>query len=53
MNRRSVITLSTAELFVLGAFGNARADETLKFRAIMHAISVQPQDVGDVHLTNP
>jgi hypothetical protein len=48
MNRRSVITLSTAE-----PFGNALADETLKFRAIMHAISVQPQDVGDVHLTNP
>jgi hypothetical protein len=48
MNRRSMLTLSTATLLVLGAFSNAGADETLKFRAIMHAISVQPQDVGDV-----
>jgi hypothetical protein len=48
MNRRSVLTLSTAALFVLGAFGNARADETLKFRAIMHATSVQSQEIGDL-----
>jgi hypothetical protein len=48
MNRRSVITLSTAALFFLGAFGNARADETLKFRQITHATSAQTQDVGDV-----
>ena len=48
MTRRSVLTLSTGALLVLGAFSDARADETLKFRAIMHAISVQSQDVGDV-----
>jgi hypothetical protein len=27
---------------------SAKADETLKYRAIMHGVSVQPQDVGDV-----
>jgi len=34
----SALTLSTA----------ARADETVKFRSILHATSVQSQDVGDV-----
>jgi hypothetical protein len=48
MNRRSMLTLSTAALLFLGAFSNARADETLKFRSIMHAISVQPQEIGDI-----
>ena len=47
MNRRSILTLATA-LLCLGASGYARADETLKFRAITHATSVQSQDVGDV-----
>jgi hypothetical protein len=35
-------------LLCLGALDYARADETLKFRAITHATSVQSQDVGDV-----
>jgi hypothetical protein len=48
MNRRSMLTLSTAALLFLGAFSNARADEMLKFRAIMHATFVQSQEVGDV-----
>jgi hypothetical protein len=48
MNRRSMFTLSTAALLCLGAFSNAKADETLKFRSIMHAASVQSQEVGDV-----
>jgi len=40
MNRHSMLTLSTAALLCLGAFNNARADETLKFRAVLHANSV-------------
>jgi len=48
MNRRSMLALSTTALLCLGAFSNAQADETLKFRAIMHATSVQSQDIGDV-----
>lgn len=48
MNRRSMLTLSTAALLCLGAFSNAHADETVKFRTVMHAISVQSQDIGDV-----
>jgi hypothetical protein len=48
MNRRSIVALSTAAPLCLGAFSNARADETVKFRQVMHAISVQSQDVGDV-----
>jgi hypothetical protein len=48
MNRRSTLVLSTAALLCLGAFSNARADETLKFREIMHATSAQSQDIGDV-----
>ncbi len=35
-------------LLFLGVFGNARADETLKFRATMHGTFLQSQEVGDV-----
>jgi hypothetical protein len=48
MDRRSRLALSTTALLCLGAFSNAHADETLKFRAIMHATSAQSQDIGDV-----
>src|SRR5262245_21024658 len=48
MNGRSILTLATLALLCLGASSYARADETLKFRAIVHASSVQSQDVGDV-----
>jgi len=48
MNRRSVLTLSTAALLCLSAFSYARADETVKFRLVMHATFVQTQEVGDV-----
>ena len=48
MNVRSILTLGTMALLWLGASSYARADETLKFRAIVHATSVQSQDVGDV-----
>ena len=48
MNRRSILTLASMALLCLGASSYAQADETLKFRAIVHATSVQSQDVGDV-----
>jgi hypothetical protein len=48
MKRRSMLTLWTVALLCLGAFSNALADETLKFRSIQHAISAQSQEVGDV-----
>jgi len=48
MNRSGILTLSTAAMLCLGALSNARADETLKFRLVMHATSVQTQEVGDV-----
>jgi hypothetical protein len=35
-------------LLCLSASSYARADETLKFRTIVHATGVQSQDVGDV-----
>jgi hypothetical protein len=42
------LMLSAFALLFLGVFGNARADETLKFRATMHGTFVQSQEVGDV-----
>jgi hypothetical protein len=48
MNRRSILILSIATLVGLDAFSNAQADETVKFRLVMHATSVQTQEVGDV-----
>jgi hypothetical protein len=49
MNRRSMLTLSTAALlFFGGAFSNARADETLKYRSFTHVTNVQTIDAGDV-----
>jgi hypothetical protein len=48
MNRCTTLTLTTLALLCLGAFGSARADETVKFREVMHANSVQSQEVGDV-----
>jgi hypothetical protein len=48
MNRRTALALSTVALLCLGAASIARADETLKFRVVAHATSVQSQDIGDV-----
>jgi hypothetical protein len=49
MNRYSDLrSLAAVAMITLSAGSNARADETLKFRAIMHATSVQSQEVGDV-----
>jgi hypothetical protein len=47
MNRRSILTLSTAAVLCLCAFSSSRADETSKYRAVMHG-AAQSQDVGDV-----
>jgi hypothetical protein len=48
MKRQSLLSLMAAGFIGLCAVSNARADETVKFRQFMHAISVQSQDVGDV-----
>jgi hypothetical protein len=48
MNRRSTLSLTAIGLIGLCASSIARADEVLKFRHVMHATSVQTQEVGDV-----
>jgi hypothetical protein len=48
MNRRGLLSLTAAGLIGTLTVSNARADEVLKFRSIMHATSVQSQDIGDV-----
>jgi hypothetical protein len=48
MNRPTTFTLTAMPLLCLGAFGSARADEKVEFREVLHAASVQSQDVGDV-----
>jgi hypothetical protein len=41
-------SLLAASLIVTVGVATTRADETLKLREVLHAISVQSQDVGDV-----
>jgi hypothetical protein len=48
MSRRTTIILAALAFVGLGAFRPAHADEMLELRAVMHANSVQTQDVGDV-----
>src|SRR5258708_39792442 len=48
MSRRTTIILATLAFIGLGAFRPAHADEMLEMRAVLHATSVQTQDVGDV-----
>jgi hypothetical protein len=48
MNRRSVLTMMAVGAIGFCASSIARADEVVKFRMFMHAISVQSQEVGDV-----
>jgi hypothetical protein len=48
MNRRSILSLTAVGVIGLSAGSIARADEVLKFRMIVHATSVQTQEVGDV-----
>jgi hypothetical protein len=47
MNRRSVLALTAAGLIGF-CCGSARADETLKFREVLHATFAQTQDIGDI-----
>jgi hypothetical protein len=46
MSRRTTYTLTA--LAALCVANTAKADETLKFRAVLHANAVQTQEVGDV-----
>jgi hypothetical protein len=49
MCRHKLLALAAIAALAVGVAGSAaRADETLKIRAVMHAISVQSQEVGDV-----
>jgi hypothetical protein len=48
MSRRATIILAALALVGLGALRPAHADENIELRAVMHATSVQTQDVGDV-----
>jgi hypothetical protein len=46
---RHNLCMSAAVTVALLSFGAAaKADETLKYRAVMHGVSVQPQEAGDV-----
>jgi hypothetical protein len=46
MNRRTILALTTIALSFSSASDIARADE-LKFKTVMHAASVQSQDIPD------
>jgi hypothetical protein len=48
MNVNSLLKLTAAGIIGLCAVGIARADEMLKFRTVVHAVSVQSQDIGDM-----
>jgi hypothetical protein len=48
MSRRITVILAALALVGLGVFRPAHADEMLELRAVLHATSVQTQDVGDV-----
>jgi hypothetical protein len=48
MNRRSILSLMAVGVICFYAGNIAMADEVLKFRIVMHATSIQTQEVGDV-----
>ena len=48
MSRRTTIILAALAFAGLGALRPAQADEMIETRIVMHATSVQTQDVGDV-----
>jgi hypothetical protein len=48
MTRHSLYLSASLVAGLLSLSVAARADETLKYRAVMHGVSVQPQEVGDV-----
>jgi hypothetical protein len=54
MRRHRLLVPSALALIVLGTATLAQADETLKYRAVMHGTFVQVQDVGDLdgHIVN-
>jgi hypothetical protein len=47
MNPRSVLIIATTAA-LLGISSYTRADETLKYRQILHSTSAQSQEVGDI-----
>jgi len=48
MYRRRMLSLTLVGFIGFCAASTARADELLKFRLVMHAITAQSQEVGDV-----
>jgi hypothetical protein len=48
MTRHSLYLSASLVVALLSLGVAAKADETLKYRAVMHGVSVQPQEVGDV-----
>jgi len=48
MDQIRKVALTTAGMIALYVSSNATADEVAKFRLVMHATSVQSQEVGDV-----
>jgi hypothetical protein len=48
MTRHNLYLSSPLVVALLSLGVAAKADETLKYRAVMHGVSVQPQEVGDV-----
>jgi hypothetical protein len=48
MTRHSLYLSASLVVALLSLGAAAKADETLKYRAVMHGVSVQPQEVGDV-----
>jgi hypothetical protein len=48
MTRYSLYLSASLVVALLSLGAAAKADETLKYRAVMHGVSVQPQEVGDV-----
>src|SRR5437763_14819573 len=48
MSSQFIYALTTMAWLCFDVANGARADETLKFRAIMHATASQSQEIGDV-----
>jgi hypothetical protein len=48
MTRHGLHSSASLVIALLSLGAAAKADETLKYRAVMHGVSVQPQEVGDV-----
>jgi hypothetical protein len=48
MCRSGILALAAAAVFCLASIDDVRADETLKFREVMHATFAEFQQIGDV-----